>query len=148
MTEKQRRSKFLSKSNPARGKKPKTTSRPDNDGYGYADFARFNSYNSDNGLGGTKIYLQGDVKDMQPVKQNGTVYTVAVMVDDIDGYQWYLRAKCDKSKYDSLKSAIKSNGVTIYGTYAGYSGVTNRPMMDIERLYKEDGNEVDMAEFK
>ncbi len=147
MTQKQRRNKFLSKSNPARGKKPKTEQRPDVDGYAYADFARFNSYNSDNGLGGTPIYLYGTIKDVQAVKQNGSVYGVAVMVDDSDGYQWYMRCNCNKANFDALKSELKGKKANIFGTYAGYSGVTNRPMMDMARLVDADGNDTDMSLF-
>ena len=148
MTQKQRRNKFLSKSNPARGKKPKTEERPDNDGYAYADFARFNSYNSDNGLGGTPIYLFGTIKDVQAVKQNGSVYGVAVMVDDSDGYQWYMRCNCNKANFDALKADLKGKKANIFGTYAGYSGVTNRPMMDMARLVDADGNDTDLSLYK
>ena len=148
MTQKQRRNKFLSKTNPKRGTKPKTDERPDNDGYAYADFARFNSYNSDNGLGGTPIYLSGKIKDIQPVKEYGSEYSLAVMVDDTDGYQWYMRCICSKSKYDTLKVDLLGKDAAIYGTYAGYSGVTNRPMMDILRVIDANGNDMDMSIYR
>ena len=148
MSQKQRRNKFLSKTNPKRGSKPKTDSRPDNDGYAYADFARFNSYNSDNGLGGTPIYLSGKIKDIQPVKEYGSEYSLAIMVDDSDGYQWYMRCICSKSKYDTLKVDLLGKDGVIYGTYAGYSGVTNRPMMDILRVVDANGNDMDMSIYR
>ena len=148
MTQKQRRNKFLSKSNPKRGTKPKTTERPDDDGYQYADFAKFNSYNSDNGLGGTPIYLSGRIKDIQPAKQYGSEYSLAIMVDDTDGYQWYMRCKCTKSNYDKFKEDLLGKDAAIYGTYAGYSGVTNRPMMDILRVVDNNGNDIDVSVYK
>lgn len=147
MTQKERRNKFLSKSNPKRGKKPKVVARPASDGFEYADFAKFNSYNSDNGLGGTPIYLVGTIKDIQPVKQLGSLYGLAVMVDDYDGYQWYMRCQCDRSNYDRLKADLMGKLARIYGTYAGYSGVTNRPMMDISRVVDDQGNDYDMASY-
>ena len=148
MTQKQRRNKFLSKSNPKRGAKPKTSSRPESDGYEYADFAKYNSYNSDNGLGGTPIYLAGRIKDIQPVKENGSMYSLAVMVDDTDGYQWYMRCNCSKKNFDSLKVDLLGKDASIFGTYAGYSGVTNRPMMDILRVVDNEGNDIDMSIYK
>ncbi len=148
MTQKQRRNKFLSKSNPARGKKPKTEKRPENDGFEYADFAKFNSYNSDNGLGGTQIYLTGTIKDIQAVKDKGSAYGVAIMVDDTDGYQWYMRANCSKSNFDVLKADLKGKKANIFGKYAGYSGVTNRPMMDMIRVVDADGNDIDMSIYR
>lgn len=148
MTEKQRRSKFLSKTNPKRGETPATIARPASVGFSYADFARYNSYNSDNKLGGTPIYLLGTIMDIQPVKQTGSEYGLAVMVNDCDGYQWYMRCKCDKSKYDLLKAELLGKAANIYGTYAGYSGVTNRPMLDINSVFEVGGNAVSMELYK
>ena len=148
MTEKQRRSKFLSKTNPKRGETPATIARPASVGFSYADFARYNSYNSDNKLGGTPIYLLGTIMDIQPVKQTGSEYGLAVMVNDCDGYQWYMRCKCDKSKYDLLKAELLGKAANIYGTYAGYSGVTNRPMLDMNSVFEVGGNAVSMELYK
>ena len=135
MTQKQRKNRFMSKTNPKRGAKPVTLPRLASSGFSYANFGTYNSYNSENNLGGTPIYLFGVITDMQPVKNLGSQYSVAVMVNDADGYQWYMRVKCDKSKYEVMKAQLTGKNLTIYGTYAGYSGVTNRPMMDIDVVY-------------
>ena len=87
-------------------------------------------------------------KDIQPVKQTGSEYGLAVMVNDCDGYQWYMRCKCDKSKYDLLKAELLGKAANIYGTYAGYSGVTNRPMLDINSVFEVGGNAVSMELYK
>ena len=145
MTQRQRRNKFISKTNPKRGEKPLTVPRPASAGFEYADFAKFNSYNSENKLGGTPVYLLGTIMDIQPVKQNGSEYSLAVMVNDCDGYQWYMRCKCDKSKYDMLKAELLGKAANIYGIYSGYSGVTNRPMLDITSVFEVGGNAVNMA---
>ena len=131
LTDKQRASKFKSKTNPKMGATPITLPRPASAGFPYADFAKYNDYNSDNHLGGTPIYLLGTVMDVQPVKEGDSDYKVAVMVNDCDGYQWYVRVNCSKAKYDLMKNEILGKAGYIYGTYAGYSGVTNRPMMDM-----------------
>ena len=124
-----------SKTNPKRGATPVTVPRPASAGFAYADFAKFNSYNSDNHLGGTPIYLLGTIMDIQPVKEVGSMYWLAIMVNDCDGYQWYMRLYCDKTKYELFKNQMKGKAGYIYGLYAGYSGVTNRPMMDIDVVY-------------
>ena len=148
MTQNQRKKRFWSKTNPKRGQKPTTTPKPDSAGFSYADFATYNSYNSDNHLGGTPIYLLGTIMDMQPVKEDGSLYTVAVMVNDSDGYQWYMRVKCDKSKYDLMKSQLSGKAANIYGKYAGYSGVTNRPMMDIGAVFIIGGEGINMSVYQ
>ncbi len=48
MTEKQRRNKFRSKTNPGRGKKVNTPKRGASAGFSYADFSTYNDYNSNN----------------------------------------------------------------------------------------------------
>jgi len=132
MTEKQRKAKFKSKTNPKMGTNPgNQPARAASAGFAYADFGTYNNYASKNGLGGAPIYLLGTVMDIQPVSEKDGKYSLAIMVNDCDGYQWYMRCNCAKDKYDLLKNELKGKAANIYGTYAGYSGVTNRPMMDV-----------------
>lgn len=148
MTEKQRRARFSSKTNPKRGTVVATTPRALSAGFTYADFGKYNSYNSENHLGGTPLYLLGTIMDIQPVKQTGSQYGLAVMVNDCDGYQWYMRCNCDQSKLPLLKAELMGKAGYIYGTYAGYSGVTNRPMLDMTMVLENGGNAVNMALYR
>ena len=148
LTDKQRANKFKSKTNPKMGATPITLPRPASAGFSYADFAKYNDYNSDNHLGGTPVYLLGTVMDVQPVKEGDSDYKVAVMVNDCDGYQWYVRVNCSKDKYDLMKNEILGKAGYIYGTYAGYSGVTNRPMMDMMIMIETPGNAVNMSLYR
>lgn len=148
LTDKQRANKFKSKTNPKMGATPITLPRPASAGFSYADFAKYNDYNSDNHLGGTPIYLLGTVMDVQPVKEGDSDYKAAVMVNDCDGYQWYVRVNCSKAKYDLMKNEILGKAGYIYGTYAGYSGVTNRPMMDMMIMIETPGNAVNMSLYR
>lgn len=147
MTEKQRQQKFSSKTNPKIGTKPTQPERPASAGFLYADFGTYNSYASENKLGGTPIYLLGTIMDVQPVEQNGSQYVVAIMVNDCDGYQWYMRCACNTAKYDLLKSEILGKAANIYGTYAGYSGIINRPMMDVSMILEVNGNSLNMVAY-
>lgn len=148
MTERQRKNRFWSKTNPKMGKEVTTPARPSSAGFEYADFGKLNNYNSKNNLGGTPIYLLGTVMDIKPVKEKDGDYKVAVMVNDCDGYQWYMRVKCSKAKYELMKNEIFGKAGYIYGTYAGYSGVTQRPMMDMTIMIEVPGNAVNMAIYQ
>lgn len=148
MTEKQRKKSFWSKTNPKMGTSPITPARPASAGFSYASFGVYNDYNSKNHLAGTPIYLIGTVMDVQAVKEGASDYKVAILVNDCDGYQWYLRAHCDKLKFGLLKSELLGKAGYIYGTYAGYSGVTQRPMMDMTMMIETPGNAVNMALYK
>lgn len=153
LTQSQRRSRYGSKTNPKRGTKPATTARPASNGYLYADFGTFNGYNSENNLGGTPIYLLGTVMDIVPFLENNNPatgakqYRVAILVNDCDGYQWYIRAYVAKDKLEQLKATMLGQAGYIYGGYAGYSGVMSRPMMDATIFVNANGTSTDMSIF-
>ncbi len=148
MTESQRRNKFRSKTNPKRGTKPESIDRPKVNGFIYADFGMCNSYNSDNGLGGTPMYLLGTIMDIQKVYENDLYYGTVILVNDCDGYQWYMRTEVSKLKYDQFRKDYLGKAGYIYGRYAGYSGVTNRPMLDITVLQPNGALMTDMKLYR
>lgn len=135
MTQSQKRSRFRSKTNPKRGEKVVTPAyKPNFNGFTYADFGTCNSYNSENGLGGSPVYLLGTIMGIEKVYENALYYGTAILVNDCDGYQWYMRADIAKDKYDLFKNSFLGKSGYIYGRYAGYSGVTDRPMIDVAVL--------------
>ena len=149
MTQSQRRKKFASKTNPKRDEKVVTTVyKPNFNGFTYADFNTCNSYNSENGLGGHPIYLVGTITDIEKVYENTSYYGTAILVNDMDGYQWYMRADIAKEKYDLFKNSFLGKSGFIYGIYSGYSGVTDRPMMDITVLQPNGMIPFDMKMYK
>ena len=149
MTEKERHKKFLSKTNPKRGTKPaNAVNRPAYLGFTYADFGTFNSYSSDNGLGGTPVYLLGTIMEIEKVAENVSYYQTVLLVNDCDGYQWYMRVDIEKSKYDMFKAQYLGKAGYIYGIYSGYSGVTNRPMIDVTILHITGGVPTNMALYR
>lgn len=82
------------------------------------------------------------------VGQSDSQYKLAIMVNDCDGYQWYMRTTCLKNNFEILKSEINGKAAYIYGTFAGYSGVTNRPMMDVKNVFVVGGNAVSIALYQ
>lgn len=149
MTDAQRKSKFKSKTNPKMGVDPGAkVYRPLYNGFVYADFGTFNSYNSANGLGGRPIYLIGTITDIEKVTENPAYYGVVLAVNDADGFQWYMRATISKLQYANFHATFIGKSGYIFGTYAGYSGVTNRPMMDVTVLYPNGSFPVNMSAFK
>ena len=149
MTQSQRRKKFASKTNPKRDTKVLTlTYKPNFNGFTYADFNTCNSYNSENGLGGRPIYLLGTITDIEKVYENTMYYGTAICVNDVDGYQWYMRADIVKAKYDLFRNSFLGKSGYIFGIYSGYSGVTDRPMMDITVLWPNGMVPFDMKLYK
>lgn len=148
MSQSQRKKKFYSKTNPKRGEKPVTTPKPASAGFMYGDFATFNSYASENGLGYTPIYIAGTIKAIEKVENKGAQYGAVMMVDDIDGYQWYLRLNVSKDKYDLMRGRFLGKTANVYGLYTGYSGVTGRPMMDPTVIIEAGGTPVDLTIYQ
>lgn len=148
LSEKQRRTKYASKTNPAKGQKPTQQARPAYNEYLYADFGTYNSYASENKLGGTPIYLLGTIMDIVPFKDLGSTYELALMVNDCDGYQWYMRTDIAKSNLDLFKGNYLGKAAYIYGNYAGYSGVVNRPMMDAKIIIDISGVATDLSTYQ
>lgn len=149
MTDSQRRSRFRSKTNPKRGADPGNTKyRPPYNGFTYADFGTCNSYNSENHLGGRYIYMLGTIMDIEKVYENPTYYGVAILVNDCDGYQWYMRAEVEKMQYANFRALFIGKSGYLFGKYSGYSGVTDRPMMDLTVIYPTGSYAVNMNMFK
>ncbi len=149
MTDSQRRAKWRSRTNPKRGTDPGNTKfRPAYNGFTYADFGTCNSYNSDNHLGGQYMYLLGTIMDIEKVYENPAYYGVAIMVNDCDGYQWYMRAYINKLQYANFRALFLGKSGYIFGYYSGYSGVTNRPMMDMTVMYPNGGFATNLSAFQ
>ena len=149
MTQSQRHKKFASKTNPKRDTKVVTVAyKPNFNGFTYADFSTCNSYNAENGLGGHPIYLLGTITDIEKVYENTLYYGTAICVNDVDGYQWYMRADIAKDKYDLFRNSFLGKNGYIFGIYSGYSGVTDRPMMDITVLWPSGMAPFDIKLYK
>ncbi len=149
MTESQRRKAFLSKTNPKRGTKPAASvPRPALNGFAYADFGTFNSYNSDNNLGGTPVYLLGTIMNIEKAAEDEQNYHCVLAVNDCDGYQWYVRAIIAKNNFDNFKTLFNGKAGYLFGIYSGYSGVTSRPMIDVNYIQPNGAAITDLNLFR
>ncbi len=149
LTDSQRKARFWSKTNPKRGADPNPKGFHNMfNGFAYADFGTFNSYNSDNSLGGIPIYMIGTITDIEKVYEAPMYYGVAIMVTNTDGYQWYVRANIAKLSYANFRALYMGQTGYLFGLYSGYSGVTNRPMMDMTVIYPNGGVPIDMRIYK
>lgn len=93
------------------------------DGFQKPDYEKFNSYASDNGLGGTPIYIEGKVLN-QTKLGDSTSPVLALVVEQEDGKRW-----CVSLTFDSELEGIKEKNVRVFGSYQGYSDVMNLPAM-------------------
>lgn len=144
----QLKKKYGSKTNPDKGAKSATAPRLPMNGFTYADFAKYNSLASENGLGGTPIYLIGTIMDIEILANNNNVYDTALFVNDCDGYQWCMRADIASANYDLFKNTFNGKSGLIFGLYSGYTVEMKRPMMKVTLISDQSGlNGVPMSYF-
>ena len=112
-----------------------------------ADFDRFNSNASENGLAGTKIWVEGSFEEVNTLDSEGMKILLAVF-KDIDGHEWLLGLDVDaltpKEAYDDL---VKHR-VLVTGVYDGYSDIYEMPVVWLTQLYdRVTGNITSSAAF-
>lgn len=107
------------------------------DGFEKAEYDRFNSYASENGLGDTPIYIEGKVLNQTKLENNNSeIPELALIIEENDGDRW-----CASVASESKIDEITDKNVRIFGTYLGYSDVFNLPGLAV--VYT-DGDVPDM----
>ncbi|MBP3701590.1 MAG: hypothetical protein J6I64_06855, partial [Lachnospiraceae bacterium] len=112
------------------------------DGYEAANYDKFNSFASENGLGGTLIYFTGSMGEIEiiPTEESGDVYYSVVTIPD--GRQWLcalnLALFTDKDYYSDLVGC----SAVFCGIYEGYSGTENKPVLYLSKLFVPDTGEI------
>lgn len=92
-----------------------------------AEYEKYNSYASENGLKDTLIYIEGKVLNQTKFDlDEATMPLLALVVEQQDGNRWSVSVPSD-SKIDE----IQDKNVRVFGTYMGFSDVMNLPSMDV-----------------
>lgn len=92
------------------------------DGFEVAEYDKFNSYASENGLGGTLICVEG--KALNQTKHDSNPPVVNIIIEQEDGNRW-----CVGIVSESEIMEIDDKNIRAYGTYQGFSDVFNVPAM-------------------
>ena len=112
------------------------------DGFEKAEYDRFNSYASENGLGDTPIYIEGKVINQTELEDgksaNAQLSQIVCIVEEDGGNRWSV-------SYYGETLDIDDKNVRIFGTYLGFSDVFNLPSMAVGI---EDDNKYDKARIE
>ena len=102
-------------------------------GYEKAVFEKYNSFASENGLGGSKIYFLCTLDKVEILKADGTTSLIGYVTDDTDN-KWLVHLHVypivSKTSFDSYVG----KEVAIRGVYEGYSGVKEMPAIVLDEL--------------
>lgn len=107
-------------------------------GYEFGEFDKFNSFASENGLGGTMVWINGTFEnvssfDLSEVQASLVAYIT--VVTDEDGHDWLVELDLNEygpiDKYESLEG----HQLCILGQYDGFSEVYETPVIILEKIF-------------
>lgn len=98
------------------------------DGFEKAEYDKFNSYASENGLDGTLIYVEGRVVEKENVGDD-----LALVLQQDDGNKWLVGVPQTKEIEE-----INGKSLRIYGEYLGYSDVYDLPSLMVSAEETEE----------
>lgn len=114
--------------------------------YEKADFEKYNSYASENGLAETLIYVEGTLGELNMMYDEENDYYRAELVD-LDGNNWSIFYDAKqvnlKENWDILEeqySSLEGDNVVICGAYMGYSGKYEMPTIECIKIFDRNKN--------
>lgn len=109
------------------------------DGFKKTEYEKYNSYASENGLGGDLIYVEGKVVS-QLAMDDDEFPTLAIIIEQEDGNRWCISANTE----DKLES-IENKTIRAFGTYMGFSDLFSLPGISV---FTDDLEKVDLARIE
>lgn len=91
-----------------------------------ADYEKFNSYASDNGLGGTPIYIEG--KMLFKIEEADFL---AFLLTQDNGKQWIVSSWNNSETSQNTIDGFQDKNLRVFGLYVGYSDVFHAPSIRI-----------------
>ena len=121
-----------------------TVSSSFTDGYEFAEFDRFNSFASENGLGGTMVWVEGtydavNTMDLPDVKIGLSSYYA--FLKDTDGNTWFI--KLDMNEYNPIEKYqdLCGHELLVLAEYNGFSKVYEAPSLFVQKMFdRNTGN--------
>ena len=102
-------------------------------GYKEAEYSKYNSPASENGLGGSLIYIEGTLKKTEILDTDGTP-SIFGYVADADGNTWLVMMNCVPIVTETHFDAAIGKTVVCTVVYDGYSGTYNLPFAILNEL--------------
>ena len=104
------------------------------DGAEFADFDKFNSPASENGLGGTLVWVIGSYNDIFTIDADG-ISTYCAFFTDEDGNRWLLILDMDYFTTVDKYEAMIGHSICVVAQYEGYSGTYNTPDIYAKQIF-------------
>ena len=110
------------------------------EGFESAEYDKFNSPASENGLGGTCIYIRGTLEKTELLEASGTQSILGYVVDE-DGNTWLIQMHTVPVVSETYFDEAKGKEVVCTAVYEGYLGKKELPYVILdELLILDDGS--------
>lgn len=108
--------------------------------YEKAEFSKFNSYASENGLGGTRVWVEGFYDEVNIIDSDGFHIMHSTLTDD-KGNRWLLVLDIEEANSKETFEKLINHRILVIGTYDGYSDVFDMPTIFLNSIYdRNTGN--------
>lgn len=97
-------------------------------------YSNYNSPASENGLAGSKIYLDGQINEIHELESDGTLSYYTNIKDD-NGNEWLLILETEGLGSKSSFEKLIEHPVTVTAIYDGFSGVYDLPVIYTVSIY-------------
>lgn len=116
----------------------------DIDEYKWAEFDKYNSYASENGLDGDKIYISGKMSTVvSDNDENEDIHIFHCFVTQKDKNVWISAGTVEDGQHlnsEEFDDTFGDQEVIVCGQYLGYSDVHKHPTLLIEKIILEEKN--------
>ncbi len=110
-------------------------------GYEKATFSKFNSYASENGLEGTRIYIECTLDSIELFKE-GDITAIGGYVTDNNGNAWIIEMHAVPLVPETYYDRIIGEEILLRGAYSGYSEVKGMPAITLDELLVKETGEI------
>ena len=110
-------------------------------GYELAEFSKFNSPASENGLGDTPIYINCVINSTE-VMTVGEHQMILGYLTDSSGHKWMCMLNTTMFDSENNFKSIAGKDIILCGIYSGYSSVKQMPVIELNKLYIKNTGEI------
>lgn len=111
------------------------------DGYTLAEFSKYNSPASQNGLGDTPIYINCSITKTEVMKAGDYQMILGYLKDD-SGNQWLAMLNATVFDSESTFKNLVGKNLVFCGVYSGYSDAKNMPVIELAQLRVNDTGDI------
>lgn len=102
-------------------------------GYEKAEFDKYNSYATENGLADTKIYIECTINEIEILEADGTESIIGYVTDEEENH-WLVHMHVVPIVSETYFDKYIGKRVVMKGVYSGFSGKMQMPFMVLDEM--------------